>query len=362
MTKFKVDDVVQDCNDSTGAKILTVYGKVSGQLDGVECGRYAVYRTNGQVKIQFSDDDTEGVDQRSALTPIAPLRSQITTMIAKLEKQTSRYQQDNADEYANRLGISLLTALQNNLPLAETLMTTIRDDLIEDKASDIRTHHLIWAFVSALATLMVAVILGSQWFLKAFAGLDPDPEVWPNSWHAAAIGAIGAMFSIALQTRERKGRIDVLPWDNASDAFLRSLVGATSGALLAALFLGKVVDIRVNGAVFSDSDYLMLIIAFAGGFTERLVADFLATIGLTPHVKSSEPVAANRTMANERNLVGNRPALTAQQGTPKNAPPLSTTSPKTALEHALEPDDDEVEAHDHPNDDVSGARSLVPVG
>ena len=373
MTKFKVDDVVQGRKDSTGAEILTVYGKVSGKLNGVECGRYAVYRTIGQVKIQFSDDDTEGVDQRSALTPIAPLRSQISTMISKLEKQTSQYQQDKANEYANRLGISLLTALQNNLPLAETLMTSIRDDLVEDKASDIRTNHLIWAFASVLATLTVAVILGSQWFVAAFAGLDPDPVVWPNSWHAAAIGAIGAMFSIALQIRGRQVRIDVLPWDNASDAFLRVLVGATSGALLTALSLGKVVDISVNGSAVSDSTYLILIIAFAGGFTERLVADFLATIGLTTRVRSSAPVPANRTMANERNLLGNPPApgsaasvnlpsSPAQPGTPASAPPLLAMSPKTALEEAMEPDDDEVEAHDRRNDDVPGARSLEPVG
>lgn len=373
MTKFKVDDVVQGRKDSTGAEILTVFGKVSGQLNAVECGRYAVYRTIGQVMIQFSDDDTEGVDQRAALTPIAPLRSQITTMIAKLEKQTSQYQQDKADEYANRLGISLLTALQNNLPLAETLMTSIRDDLVEDKASDIRTHHLIWAFVSVLATLTVAVILGSQWFVKAFAGLDPDPVVWPNSWHAAAIGAIGAMFSIALQIRARQVRIDALPWDNASDAFLRVLVGATSGALLAALFLGKVVDISVNGTGFSNSNYLILIIAFAGGFTERLVADFLSTIGLTTRVKTSASVPANRPAANERNLHGIPPAsghagsvnlssVPAQPGKPASAPALLATSLKMALEEALEPDDDEVEAHDRRNDDVSGARSLVPVG
>lgn len=367
MDKFYVRDVVKGKKDSTDAEILTVYGKVSGILNGNDCGRYAVYRTSRQVMIQFSDDDTEGVNQRAALTSIAPLRGQITTMINKLAKHSSQYQQDKADEYANRLGISLLIALQGDLQLAEADLISIRDDLIEDMASEIRTFHLVCASVATLFFVLFASLLGSEWFIYTFSYLSLSPEVWSNCWHAAAIGSIGALFSIALDLRERKVKIDYQQLDNASDAVLRIMVGATSGALLAALFLGKIVSFGANG--ISANDYGIMVIAFAGGFGERMVANFLETIKLTEKVASNLPNSENSSVADERKLARPSPTslpLSRQAQTEKSdipLPILSRAEIGNASEQAIEPDEDQSQAEDSVEDhDIPNSHKLPPVG
>jgi hypothetical protein len=347
MSKFSVKDVEVGQMDSTGSEILTVYGKIGGKSGGKEGGRYAVYRNSRQVMIQFADDDDLGVNQRAALSPIVPLRSQITTMISKLLGDPAAYQQEKALEYANRLGISLLIALQGNLPLAETVMITIRDDMVEDKASDTRTWHILWATLATLGTVAIATILASSWFVKLFTGLGLDKQAWPNCWHAVAGGAMGALFSIALQIRARQVRIDSREWDNISDAVLRILVGATSGALLSALFLGKFIDIKIGETSIADSSgYGTLIIAFAGGFTERLVAEFLSKMGLTGNVVVAPPqTAAPAAGTNERTVTGSQRGSGASGATEQPLTPVVTpASAKVASEHAIEPDEDQDEA------------------
>lgn len=365
MTQFRVSDIEVGRKDFTGLEILTVYGKVSGKLNDLDCGRYAVYRTALQVMVQFSDDDAEGISQRAALTTIIPLRSQIMTMVSKMYKDSCLRQREKADEYASRLGFSLLIALQGNQQLAENVMTTIRDDLVEDNASNTRTQHLIWASVASLISIFIAALLGSPWFVNAFSGLSLDHEIWPNSWHAAAAGSIGALFSIALQIRARQVRIDSRQWDNIIDAVLRIFVGATSGAILAALFLGHFVNVSIGSNEISEGGYGIMIIAFAGGFAERLIAEFLATIVLTSKpgrsaTNSAAPLGVNElNLSGKAGVAGAAPNVISQtQTSSQNVQPaiFRAGSPVVSSEQAIEPDEDQEEADG--GDDI-GASSIL---
>ena len=97
-------------------------------------------------------------------------------------------------------------------------------NLTEDRASDTRTWYLLWAATATFATIILAWIIGSSWFVNAF-GIPKIGDGWPKYWNAAAVGALGALFSIALQLRAREVRVDTQPWDNISDAVLRVFVG-----------------------------------------------------------------------------------------------------------------------------------------
>ena len=177
MTATTVAEIKIGATDFTGAAITKIISKVTR--------RYAVYRTESGVMIHFSDDDDEGANQRAALTPIEPLRGQIESLLEGLQSAASAYQRKKAYEYSGRLGRSLLIALRGNVVLAETELQKIRDDMIEDRASDTRTRHLAWACLAAAVAIVIAAISSAGWFMTLFAGIDQS--VWARSWYAAAM-------------------------------------------------------------------------------------------------------------------------------------------------------------------------------
>ena len=58
-----------------------------------------------------------------------------------------------------------------------------------------------------MVMILIARLLASDWFNGAFGPFDPT--ISPLYWNAAAIGALGALFSIALQIRSREVPIDL---------------------------------------------------------------------------------------------------------------------------------------------------------
>lgn len=339
MSDFRVQDAEVGKPDFAGQTVLEIYGKVST--------RFAVYRNAKQVMIQFADDDDEGVNQRSSLTPLASLRSEISAILADLALDPSSYQQAKVSKYTDQLGRALVVAMQGDLPRATSDLEKILVNLTEDRASDTRTWYLLWAAMATFATIILAWIIGSSWFVNAF-GIPKIGDGWPKYWNAAAVGALGALFSIALQLRAREVRVDTQPWDNISDAVLRVFVGATSATLLTALFLGQFVEVSLSNTAVRTSSEGLFIIAFAAGFTERLAADFLSSIGLAgKRATPSTTVPAGKAQ-NERDMTGSTSAPRASSH--GSTPPISSgnaailnaaADPAEDEEHA--PDDDELE-------------------
>lgn len=268
MTVSRVEDITKGAVDSTGFEILAVYAKVSG--------RYAVYRTVDQVMIQFADDDSEGVNQRAALAPLASLRSEVSGRITALRSQGQAYQLTKAEAFDRRLGFALATALQGDIQSAQAELLSLRSEMDEDRASDIRTRHLVYAAGATAGLILIAMFLSSRWLETAFA-----QGISPQYWNAAGVGALGAFFSISLQIRSRQVPIDLQPWDNLTDAILRIFVGAASAILLVALLFGDLVNFGIAGKSIIEDIHGRTIAAFAAGFAERLVADFLSGLSLS---------------------------------------------------------------------------------
>lgn len=330
-----VKDIKVGARDFNGNEITAVYGGVSTL--------YAVYSAAGHIFIQFADDNYEGANQRAALCSLASLRSQVDTRIDRLrtrtfpllfagfqkraEEQTIR----KADEHERALARFLLMALQGDVQGASTQLAELRDEINEDRSSEIRSWHVLYAALATLATITICWVFSTNWFneyIHNFAAYEP------KYWNAAGIGAIGAFFSIALQIRGRAVPVDLQTWDNISDAMLRIFIGSTSAVMLHALIIGGVVSLQIGNApvVIAANEEARLgwqvVLAFTAGFTERLVSDFINGFSLTRKGTNSgaaTPVAGS-TAKNERDIAATR---VASPGAVQTAKQTSNVSPNT---------------------------------
>jgi hypothetical protein len=351
MATIQVEDIIAGKADSTGAQITSVYSKVSG--------RYAVYRTSDQVMIQYSDDDLEGVNQRAALAPLAGLRGQVNGLLDALRARPAAQHQTKLNEYERRLAYALAIALQGSPAAALAEITLIKDDLAEDRASEARARHLLYAAIATAAFILISRLLSSSWFASAFGAFEKG--VSPQYWNGAAVGALGAFFSIAIQIRSRQVSIDLQSWDNIGDATLRIFVGATSAVILVALLNTKAVDLMVAGRPLISTTHGLIIAAFAAGFTERLVADFLSGFAILGRQTRPAPVVpvVPRTAANERELA---------EGAAASRAPFDRALPMTGpvvpedAEQAVEPNEDQIEAGDNLNAAAEDQTARGPVG
>jgi len=99
-----------------------------------------------------------------------------------------------------------------------------------------------------------------------------------NAWRAAAAGAVGAFFSIAVGIRTRTVLPDLLRTSNIMDAALRVTIGFIAGAVLFAMMKLGIVNVQIGdlakgGSKFSE--LRVILIGFFAGFSERLVPDLL---------------------------------------------------------------------------------------
>ena len=99
-------------------------------------------------------------------------------------------------------------------------------------------------------------------------------------WAAAAVGALGAFFSIAIAIRGRTVLTDLHSRDNAADAVLRIVIGAIAAGLLVCFVLSRVAVVTIGGTALEvgtgNSAWMVTVIAaFLAGFSERLVPDLL---------------------------------------------------------------------------------------
>lgn len=366
MAIFKVEDICVGEPDSAGNNITTVFAKVTA--------RYAIYATSERVMIHFADDDAQGVNQRDAIKPLAAVRAEIEGLISYLRANPSPQNNTLLASSIDSLGRSLAEALKDNVSGATAMLTAMRNDLVEARAAKIRTIHLGFAALSTLGMICLAAILNSSIFTNK-QGLST--LVSPTYWMAAGVGAIGALFSIAIQFRDRKMDIDLQNWDNFCHAILRIFVGAVSGTVLIALLKADLIDVTLSGksvtgalskAVSDGKDAVfhgLIIAAFAAGFTERLVANFLSDFG--------KPVTPPPPKAS-----GTEKDITGESANPKAKDSPQATTPKsdnvaenvaevpTQSEDTPEPDEDVSEvpapSEDTPEPDEDNPDAQEPKG
>lgn len=299
MNGTAVADIVADQPDFTGAQIETVYSKVSGT--------YAVYRTAERVMVQFADDPELGREQRLALAPLNPIRGEINGLIdgwRRPKKFNVDRKQARARAFDRRTADALTVALQGDQIHAALLLAAVKDDILKERTSIGRVEYMVVAALVSLVALAAGHLFGS-------------PEVRL----AIAIGAVGALFSIALGIRSRNIRTDLQRRDNVIDAALRIAIGAISATILIALLKAGFVTVGLGKQPVDLSDLnALLVIAILAGFSERMVGDFLGSVALNgtktaPAEAVSAQVAADaKSTANEQNPRGLRPAAAEAAG------------------------------------------------
>ncbi|MBZ9898544.1 hypothetical protein LB545_29990 [Mesorhizobium sp. BR1-1-6] len=303
MNGATVADIVKDQLDFTGAKIETVYSKVSNT--------YAVYRTPERVMVQFSDDEKLGSEQRLALAPLNPVRGEINGLIDGWRE--SRFlnvgkKQARARLFDRRTADALTVALQGDQTHAAELLTAVKADILEERTSIGRTEYLI---VASICAFVIVVLFG--WVASFFETIGKFVTT-NDIWLATGVGAIGALFSIALAIRSREIRTDLQRRDNIVDAILRIMIGSTSAVVLFSLFKSGLVTLGLGATkVDLTQTHALIIIAFLAGFAERMVGDFLSTAVLagtgtttTEAVAAAQAADKAKAGANEQNPLGKR--------------------------------------------------------
>lgn len=411
-----VADVRPGRNDRIGDRIVTVYG-----LNPPE---YAVYRSEGaaradgaekstgRVIIHWADDREEQVRQRRRLAPLTHLRDEIENLVGGWRNASSRgffglsdpdRLHAKAECHDRRVSGALILALEHDEPGAKLLLEKIKTDVLNERVAVARFEYLITAFVTVLALMFVAWLLGSLLpsgpavaavptdrmlgaglVILALAAVGavavataerPDPWLrgvlvfaavgipvvamlmwsWTalstgpvragyghglDMWRGAAAGAVGAFFSISLAIRGRTVLPDLLRHSNMMDAVLRVTIGAIAGAVLMALIGADAVSFSVGERQIGNAPIALLVAGFVAGFAERFVPDLLDKASAKP---ADPATAAARAKAAVAAAEAEAIAEAGAEETPR-AQPRPATAPAAAPAAAAAPADADADA------------------
>lgn len=237
--------------------------------------KFAIYRTSERVTIQYADDSSEAEAQRSKMASVNPLRSQIAGLIDGWNKGDCEEDRHCAAQSNARVAAALnQMLLEKDEAGAKFALEGVRDDVIAKRTSRGRVQYVRSALITAVG-LCVAF-----WIAKAMYGAySPTGAIWL----AARAGAVGALFSIAINIRERKVQLDLNGRDNYADAALRVFVGAIgAGALTCLLHSDALPSATLGGSTLTGSKMtweVLLAVGFAAGFSERLVTTMFEKFG-----------------------------------------------------------------------------------
>ena len=369
---FSIRDIQRYGDDSKGDEIVAVYSKV----DRI----YGIYGTEHGVMVQFSDCAKLGADQRKLLAPLGPLRGEIVGLIdgwrkgdgheslggfAKYIPGLGHDMRVKAELFDRRMADALALALQGGAAEASTLLAAIKADILEERNAIARSEYLLVA-----GGLFLALIVAISLFTFFVAGPPTCPRGTATaacpapaaaklislnaSGFAAALGALGAMFSIALALRSRELKTDLQSRDNGIDAAMRILIGAVSAFVLYCLLSAQYFTFGFGGPNASTMDQLvawhpgLAVIAFVAGFSERLVGDALAkaTLGAaTARAAASGAASASAAVGGQTNLVSER--------NPLGRAPAAQGAALTPGGPASVNDDEETSEGGHSHDDMA---------
>ena len=342
----KVEDIRAGSLDATGAKILTVYSKITGV--------YAVYGTAERVMVQYADDPALGAEQRTALTPLNPLKGEINGLVDGWRNSAGAKDKCRARMFDRRTADALTTALQGDQAHAEELLLAVKADILEERTSIGRTAYLAIATgFTALICLAFLPIPRDQ--AAGIAGFIHENDLWL----AAAMGCLGALFSIGLSIRAREIRTDLQSRDNVTDALLRIAIGAVSAVVLFSflrsgfitLGLGKTPIVGADGSILPD---VAIIVAFLAGFSERLVAGYLTRAAETA---TGEMVTDKATPAQD---AAAKTEVEANELNPRGRQEVAAPGARSVPTPAAA--DEEVLAQAHDEHDVDGCACDIEIG
>lgn len=274
MRKLKVSDIEPGGHDETQSPINCVYS-INDPL-------YAIYGTDTRVSVQFADEPLQQRQQRADFAALAPLRGEINGLVDGWRTSADERLLAKVKRYDRTVADALVVALTRDCASAQGILRQIRDDLVADRTSLSRLYYLLTAG-GAAAFLILSCSAG------AWIALHDHIDFWGDTnplWMGAGTGSIGAFFSIALALHTREFKPEQRWLDNVIAAVVRVLIGAIAGTMLVALISIHMVNVTLGDASFGETvpggvapALLPLIVAFLGGFAERLVPDLLKKAG-----------------------------------------------------------------------------------
>jgi len=266
----RVATVVADF--ASGANIIDDSGN---SVDRVYFKRdsYAIYRSDEEVLVVYSDNEDIASKQIAAISGLLPLRDQLANIIREIREANLR------ERYLAQIADALLVGLEGQVDTGKDLIKGAVNDAKENLMRAGRLVYLEWAAGMALtAAMTIAAIL----MVGGIADVQDRAHVHLVLL-ATGAGAIGVLLSIAIAIRGRTIVIDGNRQTNIIDAALRVLIGAISAAVLFLLLdSGALADIQIGAAKIagkSPSWQATLLVGFAAGFFERLVPDLLEKAG-----------------------------------------------------------------------------------
>jgi hypothetical protein len=260
---MSVIEIEHGRNDASGAQIITVYARRPPD--------YAVYRTAERVVIHYSDDAALEKIQRTAMAQLNPVRGEINGLIDSWRTSKREQLNVNAKQYDRRVADALIACLEDDPVGAAAVLAAIKKDIVEERTSWARYQYLIVASITVVVVVALALFVANAFNIS---------QVSRTICYATATGAVGAFFSIAIAIRSRTVLMDLRVRDNSADAILRIIIGSIAATLLICLAQSGAIDFRVGEATLQPdatavSWLFVLIVAFLGGFSERLVPDLL---------------------------------------------------------------------------------------
>ncbi|HEY5070401.1 MAG TPA: hypothetical protein VII63_00075 [Caulobacteraceae bacterium] len=279
---MKVSEINATALDAAGIRIEEVYAK----YDPV----YAVYRTAERVLVHFSDDADQEKTQRTALASLSPIRGEINGLIDGWRTSKKPQLYSRSRRFERRVADALVVALEGDMADAILVLQAVKIDLMDERVSIGRFQYLKFASATACATLLAIIVLHGLLGAIFNAKYSDDDKLILFS---AAVGAVGAFFSIAIAIRNRSVQTDLHARDNAADAILRILIGVIAAPVLIALLRSNAVSMKIGNtelqAVTIATWGPTVMVSFLAGFMERLVGDLLTKSGAGLGVRPASP-------------------------------------------------------------------------
>jgi hypothetical protein len=261
--------IVLGATDKMGQTIRQVY------LSGED---YTIYRTGQGVNVNFGDCRAREREQRARYEQISPQLCRLRFLTRQMAHWFTRGRFiKHGGFYDHQIATAIYLALQEKPDEANQILDTGIALAEERVTNENRVRYL-------LACLLVGLIPGLALSLLKGAGRLPLDAVSVPYLMAAAAGAAGAVFSIALRVQD----LDLKP-------FAQSVMNYVMGALrvLTGFVTGAIILLIINSTVFGEgiaklfespvtelsaqSWRCIVLVGFLGGFAERLVPSLLKT-------------------------------------------------------------------------------------
>lgn len=232
---MNVSEVRVGVLDAAGTPIEVVYVK--------NAPSYAIYGTHQRVMVHLADEPAERATQQEMLATLNPLRNEINALIDGWRTSPEHEKQALTRLYDRRVADALALAFEGNPSSAQTLLKSTLDEISEERQSRGRIQHLLFAGCAVIAVAAITFLASLIWGERKANPLDGDINAL---LFAAAIGAVGALVSIAIAIQERRLATDLQPRDNITDAVLRIAVGSVGALLLIAMIRADLINLDMR--------------------------------------------------------------------------------------------------------------------